>query len=237
MTFGNFDIVYTGTERWMRALLTEYGFRQTDDGMVKIATAMTCKSWKECLDVTRKRYPHYLLPQRLKIAKTLYKGKRVQRPEYHLRSKRAVSVRQGLEILRDYLQQRWLESQDVNPKTKFRKQWETRSNSERIPVLQFVNAVRKHLLRMPSKKPDQHLTQSPPNMTWKFRPNPNRSISAASSGGGPDQYYLAGLDATCAPGRAFFLAPLGDCTPLPLRWDPKQPVSEWKTHSTTPAKG
>ena len=225
--FGQLDIIYQGKDKSVIELLYDYGFTRIGKIMYKKNNDMKCESWKDCLKVVREKFPDYLLSERLKIAKTIYKKERISRPRlFQKKSKRIVNIKSGIQILTEYYQLKYIENENIDPTINFKKEWESLSVFEKKCILQYTNAIRKHLLRYYKRDSQSYLDpHKSPNITWKFRPNPNIKITKDSITG-PDIKYLVGLDVDNRAGLLLFKNPLGKFTPELLVWT-KSP-HDWK---------
>ena len=225
--FGQLDIIYQGKDKSVIELLYDYGFTRIGKIMYKKNNDMKCESWKDCLKVVREKFPDYLLSERLKIAKTIYKKERIPRPKlFQKKSKRILNIKSGIQILTEYYQLKYIENENIDPTINFKKEWESLSVFEKKCILQYTNAIRKHLVRYYKREAKSYLDpKKKPNITWKFRPNPNIKITKDSITG-PDIKYLVGLDVNNPAGLLLFKNPLGKFTPELLVWT-KSP-HDWK---------
>lgn len=214
--------------------------------LVYSALTITCKKgdWKACVEKVRASHPTKPFSELLKLASIHYgiAGSTVSKMNKRLptkrRSRRRVSPAQGAEILRNYYIQKHLgleysepsklqELAELTGLNEKEDRGETAMNEHPAldsAIRKCCSSIRKHLLRTRKTRPI--LTDNARN-TWKYRPLPDQPVTPNTRSGGPDSYYLDGLDVTTDIGKKTYEYPLGK------RNTPKQYVS---TSTTTETK-
>lgn len=182
----------------------------TDTVLVYSALTVVCTTgkWRECVQRVRALHPEKRFAEQLKIAQTYYTPKhpRPSQPgtatTLPRRSKRAVSVTVGARLLQAYYLEKFLgrtslQAADVHDPDAVRK---------------CCSAIRHHLDRTRKTQPVLALDSG---KTWLFRTPPHVPITPQKKHGGPDSYYLEGLDAQSEAGAKLYAHPLGKrFTPL-----------------------
>jgi hypothetical protein len=207
---------------WPPVLSKMTGSAKTRAGMALVYSALTigCASgdWKACVARVRKLHPHKPFSEQLQIASTHYSpttpsgvarsaGRANEGAAAAVavvrtrRSKRQVTVAKGAQILRDY----YLMKHAGLQLDQSMDEWADAAVSPQR-VQKACQEIRRHLRH--TQKRRRVLTLEDQN-TWKYRPTPGKPITEKVTSGGPDSYYLKGLDVHSPEGKALYMHPLG----------------------------
>ena len=180
--------------------------------LVYSALTFTCSSgnWKACVAKVRQLHPTKRFAEQLRIASAHYastiaggaSSASARRSSTTVRrSRRHVSIAVGVRVLREF----YLAKHAGLQAEQTLDEWaDTNPTNDQLEAA--CKAIRHHLRH--TQKSRRVLTATDHN-TWKFRPAPGKQVTANTASGGPDSYYLQGLDRCSAEGKVLYTYPLG----------------------------
>ena len=166
--------------------------------LVYRALSAECATWKDCLALVRKTYPAKSFSEHLRISQTLYKKPRQTAARKPPASKRQVSVKMGVELLKRhyadiYLKPVGIDLFDKDLSAVKAALADDEREDVRKALAQYCDHVRKHLARHWKNKTRRTYRGGE---SWKFR------TRVATS-------YLDGLDVHAPEGQQLYTYPMG----------------------------
>lgn len=209
---------------WFRQWYQTLRQRGTLPPLVYSALTVDCtQTWKACVRRVRELHPNKPLTQQLRIASQHYDPAGTtqrRRPKRPTRSHRRVTPAQGAHILRTYYMQKFLRNAG-DPEaiaaaiaagtpagTAAPVTGTAHENAGELATLvdAYCKAIRHHLRHTQSSR---RVLTAAAGDTWKYRPDPLKPVLPSTTAGGPDSYYLEGLNMHTAVGAQLYAYPLG----------------------------
>jgi hypothetical protein len=238
--WGDLPMIYIGKDATLATFLKDVGFKDSESTqktpvLLKSILPATCDTWDDCQKLVRDRFPEKSLLERLKLASLYYTNKKGvdRKQQMHMRSNAPVSLATGAQILKDYYYDKFItpvfeirvNSKGDEPSTK-PPLWKDMTEEHRSAWTYAITHIRRNLLQI-QKRVDRTVNADSVK-SWRFRPNPNKTLSPTISAEGPELYYLKELTADePTVGKELFSHPFSIDTPDELVWhaSPKK----WKS--------